>query len=111
MDMSETYEVTDEALIIRNPLRFWAPRRTWDWGRVNRLDVVVKRRDAKPNDVILQVYYTPKGEISMERQDRPYDPALALLIQTHAQLNPADKDTPKDVTKISRAEKATFTWR
>ena len=111
MDMNETYEVTDEALIIRNPLRIWAARRTWDWARVNRLDVVVKRRDAEDRDLVLQVYYTPKGEIALERQDRVYDPTLAQLIAERASLRPGDKDTPKDITKIPRANKATFTWK
>jgi hypothetical protein len=111
LDMNETYEVTDEALIIRNPWRIWAAKRTWDWARVNRLDVVVKRREAEDRNVVLQVYYTPKGEISLERQDRVYDPTLAQLIVDRAELRPADKDTPKDVTKIPRAEKAVYTWQ
>ncbi len=111
MDMSETYEVGEEALVIRNPLRFSAARRTWDWGRVNRLDVVVKRRNAEDHEMVLQVYYTPKGEIALERQDRAYDATLAQLIQTRAGLNPANKDTPQDVTKVSRAEKATYIWQ
>lgn len=111
LDVNETYEVTDEALIIRNSLRIWASRRTWEWSRVNRLDIVVKRRQAENRDMTLQVYHTPKGEISLERQDRAYDPTLAQLIVERAGLRPADKDTPKDVTKIPRAEKATYTWK
>jgi hypothetical protein len=111
LEINETYEVTDDALIIRNVMRPWAPRKTFDWSRVNRLDVVVKRAEGRDDDVTMHVYYNPEGELANERRDRIYDPALASLIVEHAGLNPADKDTPKDVTRIPRKNKATFTWK
>ena len=46
LDLNNTYEVTDSALIIRNPMKIWSPRRVWDWERLVRVDVVVKRRNA-----------------------------------------------------------------
>ena len=110
-DINETYEVTDDALIIRNVLRIWAPRKTWDWGHITRLDVVVKRPDAREQDVIMQIYYTPEGEIAMEREDRAYNPVLAAIVTERAGLKPADKNTPKDVTRIPRNNKTTFTWK
>ena len=111
LDINNVYEVTDEALIIRNPFKIWSVRRTWDWGRVNRLDVVVKRADGGKHNIIMQTYYTPEGELALDREDRPYDAALAALIVERAGLKPADKETPKDVTKIPTNAKATFTWR
>ena len=111
MDINETYEITDEALIIRNPLRFWTPRKTWAWDRIPRLDVVVKRREAADRDLMLQVYYSPQGELALERADRLYDSALAQLIQERAGLKPGDKETPKDITRIPRATKATFIYK
>ena len=111
LEINETYEVTDDALIVRNAMRPWAPRKTFDWGRVTRLDVMVKRADARDADVTMHVYYQPEGELANERRDRVYNPALAASIIEHAALNPADKNTPKDVTRIPQSEKATFTWK
>ena len=111
IDINETYEVTEDALIIRNVMRPWAPRKTFDWARVNRLDVVVHRNDARDSDVTMHVYYQPEGELANERRDRVYNPALAQLITDYAGLRPADKDTPKDVTRIPHKEKAIFIWK
>jgi hypothetical protein len=111
VDINETYEVTDDALIVRNAMRPWAPKKTFDWARVTRLDVVVKRAEGRDDDVMMHVYYQPEGELANERRDRIYNPALAAAIVERASLNPADKNTPKDVTRIPRKEKATFTWR
>ena len=111
IELNETYEVTDDALIVRNPMRPWAPKKTFDWARVNRLDIVVKRAEGEDDDLEMQVYYQPEGELANERRDRIYTPALAAEIIEHASLNPADKNTPKDVTRIPRNTKATFTWK
>jgi hypothetical protein len=78
---------------------------------VTRLDVVVKRNDARDDDLTMHVYYQPEGELANERRDRIYHPALAAAIVERAGLNPADRNTPQDVTRIPRAEKATYTWR
>src|SRR5438552_1075780 len=44
VDFYETYEVADEGLIIKSPLRPWVPVKVWDWAHVSRVDVVVKRK-------------------------------------------------------------------
>jgi hypothetical protein len=111
LEINETYEVTDDALIVHNALRPLTPRKTFDWGGVNRLDVVVKRAEGKDDDLTMHVYYQREGELAIERRDRVYNPALAAAIVERAALNPADKKTPKDVTRIPRSEKATFTWK
>ena len=111
MDLYNVYEVTDEALIIRNPLKIWSPRRTWDWGRLVRVDVVVNRRNARERDLEMRVYYTPAGELTQEREDRRFDPRLAQLIIDRAALKPADKATPKTTADLPRGEKAIFSWK
>lgn len=111
LQINETYIVTDDALVIRNVMRPWALQKTFDWGRVNRFDVVVKRAEAQDQDIEMRVYYQPEGELANERRDRTYDASLAALIVQHAGLNPADKATPRDVTVIPRNEKTTYTWK
>lgn len=111
LEIYETYEVTDNALIIRNAMRPWAPRKTFDWARVNRLDVDVKRAEGRDKDVTMSVYYQPEGTLVNERRDRTYNATLAAAIIDHASLNPADKNTPRDVTRIPRENKATFIWK
>jgi hypothetical protein len=75
------------------------------------LDVVVKRTDAREDDVTMHVYYQPEGELANERRDRIYHPALAAAVVENAVLSPADRNTPADVTRIPRGAKATFTWK
>jgi hypothetical protein len=111
LELNETYEITDEALVIRNAMRPWAPRKTFGWARVNRLDVVVKRAEGEDDDVTMHVYYQPEGELANERRDRTYNAALAAAIVERASLNPTDKNTPNDVTRIPRKTKTTFTWK
>ena len=47
IDIGTVYEVSDEGLAIKSPLRFWATSRKWDWGNMTRLDVIVRRREAR----------------------------------------------------------------
>lgn len=110
IDVYNIYEVTEDALIIHNVFKPWSARRTWDWGRINRLDVVVKRADGSPRSTIMQVYYTPEGELALDREDRPFDATLAQLILERAGLNP-EGDAPADLAKVPTDAKATFTWR
>lgn len=109
-DIYTTYEITEDALIIRNPIRPWLLRRTWDWGRVNRLDVVVKRNGAGKNDVVMQIYYAPEGELSNEREDRIFDATLAQIIIERAGLSP-ESGTPANAMDIQKAEKASYSWQ
>jgi hypothetical protein len=109
MDLYQTYEVTDEGLIIRNPMRPWAATKFYDWGHLHRLDLIVKRVDAQLDDGVMQVYYTPEGEIALEREDRAYDPELAGLIIERAGLKPTDPANPSDLTQLPKG-KATYVW-
>lgn len=109
MDIYQTYEVTDEGLVIRNPMRPWAATKLFDWPHLHRLDIVVKRVDATYEDAEIRVYYTPEGEIVIEREDRAYDPELVRLIIERAELQPTDPSNPSDLTKLPRG-KATYIW-
>jgi hypothetical protein len=109
MDLYQTYEVTDEALIIRNPMRPWAATKVFDWPHIHRLDIKVKRSEAEFEDAELQVYYTPEGEITIEREDRAYNPDLAWLIVNRADLKQTSPDNPADFTKLPKG-KTTHIW-
>lgn len=109
LDLYNSYVVTDEALLINNPVRFWEANKKWHWGNINRMDIVVKRAESRPSDMVLMVYFTPTGELNIEREDRQYDPFLAQMIIDRAVLKPADKGNPQDLHNLPHA-KATYTW-
>lgn len=110
LDIFRVYEVTGDALIIKDDLRPWDRLKIWDWKRINRLDIKVKKNNAKPTDMEMQVYFNPPGEIAQEREDRIYDAELARLIIEHAGLKPAGRGNPTDLTKVPAGSKETFTW-
>jgi hypothetical protein len=109
LDVYQSYEVTDTALIIRNPVRFLLPTKVWEWENIQRLDVVVRRRDAEYQDATAQVHYQQPGELAIEREDRVYDPELVRLIIERAGLLPVDKKNPANLTELPKA-KATYVW-
>jgi hypothetical protein len=109
LDIYQTYEVTDEALIIKNPLRPWGATKVWDWAHLHRMDVVVKRAEAELDDAVMQIYYTPEGEIVIEREDRAYNPELARLIIERAGLKPTAPENPKDLVQLPPG-KRTYFW-
>ncbi len=111
LDIYEIYRVTEDALVIYNPLRPWGLKKIWDWGHIHRLDIVVRRPDARYEDAMLQVYYTPEGELTLEREDRVYDPELARLIIERAGLQPADSSNPTDLTRLPAGRTGTYTWK
>ncbi|MCX6046821.1 MAG: hypothetical protein NT075_17080 [Chloroflexi bacterium] len=109
LDYYETYTVTDAGLLIKNPLRPWGAVKVWDWAHLNRVDIVVKRTEANVEDAVMQVYYTPEGEIVIEREDRAYDPELVRLIIERAGLKPTDPSNPKDLTQLPPGKKM-YAW-
>ncbi len=112
IDWTTTFEVTDEAFIVRSPLRFWAPKRVWDWDHIFRMDVVVDRLEAKEEDVVIQIYYQPEGSTVIHREDVLYIPELARLVVERAGLKPADKNQPlKSVEQIPPDVKGRFSFR
>lgn len=109
IDVYQFYEVTDEALIVRNPVRFLQATKVWTWGNVQRMDLIVKRADAEYQDGVMQIHYQEPGELTIEREDRVYDPALARLIIERAGLKAVDKDALPDLTNLPK-QKATYNW-
>ena len=109
LDVYQSYEVTDDALIISNPVRFLLPTKVWQWANVQRLDVTIRRNDAEYQDATIKVYYQQPGELTIEREDRVYDPELARLIIERAELLPVDKKNPTDFTVLPKA-KVTYIW-
>ncbi len=109
IEMLKTYTVTDKALIVRSPGRFWTPLKVWEWGNISRMDVLVKRLDAHIDDVELQVYYTAPGDSAIEREDRQYSPFLARYIIERAKLKPVDPTNPTNLENIPPG-KATYYW-
>jgi len=109
LDVYQSYEVTDAALIIRNPIRFLLPTKVWPWENIQRIDVVVRRTDAEYQDATAKVHYQQPGELTIEREDRVYDPELVRLIIERAGLLPVDKKNPTNFTQLPKA-KATYIW-
>jgi hypothetical protein len=109
LDNFRVFEITDDALVIKDDYRPWGRLKIWDWERLNRVDVVVKKRGAQPKDIEMQIYYNPEGELAMEREDRIYDAELARLIIERAGLNPAERTNP-DLEDIPTEEKQMFSW-
>lgn len=109
LDVYQSYEVREDALVIRNPIRFLLPTKVWAWENIQRVDLVVRRNDAEYQDTTLKVYYQEPGELTIEREDRVYDPELARLIIENAGLQPVDKKNPTNLVQLPKA-KATYIW-
>ncbi|MXY92737.1 MAG: hypothetical protein F4Y42_04720 [Caldilineaceae bacterium SB0664_bin_27] len=110
IDLGTVYEVTEEGLAIKSPLRFWALSRNWDWGHFTRMDVIVKRREASEADVEMQVHYTPEDSTVLFREDLPFIPELAGEIASRAGLKPERRQAMQDFDSIPQDDKATYTW-
>lgn len=111
IDINETFEVTDEAFVIRNVMRPWRSRKVWDWDHISRLEIVVRKKDARLSRAKMQIYYTPEGELGIERQDRSYDPRMAELIVERAGLAPASADNPHAMDAVPLEQNAVYIWQ
>lgn len=111
IDYSTTYEVSEEGLTVRSPLRFWSLGRKMEWGNIKRMNVVVGRVEATDEDATIQVIYTPEGSTQMIREDMPYDPQLAGEIVQHAGLKAARGSGMTDVAALPQDTKGSYTWQ
>lgn len=109
LDVLKTWTVGPEALEIRAPGRWWSPTKVWGWGEISRLDVIVKRAEAKVQDVEMQVYHTAAGDTALEREDRTYSPHLAQMIIERAKLKATGKDNPASFEELPEG-KASYVW-
>lgn len=111
IDLGTVYEVSDEGLEIRSPLRFWALSRKWDWPHFTRLELIVQRMEAVEEDVEMRIHYTPEGTTVLMREDLPYVPLLAEEIASRAALGPERGQAMQDFSSIPQDEKETYTWK
>jgi hypothetical protein len=111
MDYSTRYKVTEESFNIYTPFIFWNPTRSWDWKYIKRMDVLVGRTEAKPEDVTLQVYYTPQGSTVIHREDIAYDAVLAKTIAEHAGLKPKAGQAMQSFEQIPQSVKGNYSWQ
>lgn len=109
IDFTKTWAVTDEALVIDSPIRFWTPHKKWDWAHINRMDLVAKRRQPKMEDIELQVYFTPAGDTVLEREDRAYSPELAHMIIEKAGLKSTSTHNPTTYSEFG-PDQTTYVW-
>ena len=110
LDIYQEYEVTDEGLAIRNPIRLWTPDKFWTWKEIYRLDVLVSNRDTHLDNAAMNIYHELSGEIIKEREDRNLDPKLAQIIIERAELQPVDAGNPETIDKLPLNHKATYHW-
>lgn len=111
IDIGTVYEVSDEGLAIKSPLRFWALSRKWDWGNMTRLDVIVRSREARAADVDLHVHYTPEDSTVLFREDLPFIPELAEEIAGRAGLKPERRQAMQSFDSIPQDERGSYTWK
>ena len=111
IELATVYEVSEEGLELRSPLRFWAVARRWDWGHITHLDLIVGRLEATENDVEMQVHYTPEGSTVLFREDLPYLPELAEEIASRAGLKPEGRQAMQTFSSIPQDDKGTYTWK
>ena len=109
IEATNTYTVTDQALVIRSPWRFWTPIKEWDWEHILRADVIVRRADAKIDDAQLQFYFTAAGDTALEREDLAHSPHLAQLVIDRAKLKPTNRDNPTNLEELPQ-QKTTYVW-
>lgn len=110
-DFFTRYEVTDQALVIYTPVILWRIKRVWDWKHINRMDLVVDRIEAEPEDVEMQVYYTAEGSTVLHREDIAYNPVLAKIIAERAGLKAKRGQTMTTFEQIPQDNKATYQWQ
>ncbi|MBX3050704.1 MAG: hypothetical protein KF753_04480 [Caldilineaceae bacterium] len=111
IDYSTTYEVTEDALIVRSPLRFWSFGRTMDWGHIKRMNVLLSRIESTTEDATLQIIYTPEGSTQMIREDMPYDSQLAQEIVSRAGLKAAKDSGMTSFDDLPQDSKGQFSWQ
>lgn len=103
--------VTDEGLQISIPFRFWSRNKKWVWRDINRMDIVIDRRNTHARDCHLHVHHQFPGEISLDREDRNFDPELAALIIERARLKPDSAAAGADLSNLPFGKSVTLTWK
>ena len=109
--MTRRFIVTDDALEIRIPFRFWSRNKVWAWKDVYRVDVVIDRRATHAKNTAIHVYHQFPGEIAIDREDSDFDPELVALIIERARLKPDGDAAKVDLNNLPLGNSATLTWK
>lgn len=109
LDWARSWTVTDEGLRIGIVTPLWKPHTLWEWANINRLDLVVKRYEPKPQDVVMQVYFTAPGDTVLYREDRVLSPDLARMIVERADLKATHAVNPASFSALP-PDKKTYIW-
>jgi hypothetical protein len=112
LEMNETYTLTDEALTVTNPIRFWGPKRTWLWKHINRMDLTIKRNDPTADDVKVFLFYTPPTQPGvLNRVDLAFNPELLKALASHAGLKAEKGSAFASLDAIPQDNPGTYTWK
>jgi hypothetical protein len=103
--------ITDAGLKIDVPMRLWSRSRLWEWKDISRLDVVTYSRDIDIENSMIRVHHQYPGEISLDREDRAFDPELAQIVIERAGLKPAKETAGVDLANLPVGQDATYTWK
>jgi len=103
--------ISDEGLEVKIPFRFWSRDKLWAWKDVNRMDIKIDGRNTHAKDCELQVHHQFPGEISLDREDRNYDPELAMLIIERARLKPDGEAAGVDLANLPLGKSTILTWK
>ncbi len=109
LEWNRNWVVSDEGIRIGVKTPLIDRRPNWDRENINRMDLVVKRYEPKPQDVVMQVYYTAPGDSVLAREDRRLSPELARIIITRANLKATHVNNPTSFETLA-PEKATYVW-
>ncbi len=104
-------EVTEDALHVVIPMRPWNRHKTWEWANIRQLDVSTQRRDTHQDNATLRIHHVYPGDISLDREDREFEPELARLIIERAVLKPVNEAAEIDMTDLPMDRNATYTWK
>ncbi len=105
------FVVTDEALEVTIPFRFWDRSKHWEWKDITRLEVVIDRRSTRASDSQLHVSHQFPSEISIGREDRNFDPELAALIIERARLKADGAAAKVDLNNLPLGSTQTLVWK
>ena len=103
--------VGDAGLEIKIPFRFWTRDKQWAWADINRMDIKIDRRNTRAGDCELHIHHRFPGEIALDREDRNFDPELAMLIIERARLKPDGEAAGIDLSNPPLGRSLLLTWK
>ncbi|MBK8046031.1 MAG: hypothetical protein IPK16_02195 [Anaerolineales bacterium] len=105
------FEVRPDTFTVDIPFRLWGRRKVWAWKDVNRLDILIERRDSRPDDAQIRIHHVYPGSIRLDREDRSFEPELVRLIIDRAKLKPEATSGGVDLYSLPLNQEISFTWK